>query len=59
MNVQAKIWDLPGTKEQAIIFLQDKGLLPKTKQKYVNGHTITLYSYEKLHYWKCVTQGHV
>ena len=31
MDVQVKIWDLPGIKEQAIIFLQDKGLLPKTK----------------------------
>ena len=32
MDVQVNILDLPGTKEQAIIFLQDKGLLPKTKK---------------------------
>jgi hypothetical protein len=31
MDVQIKIWDLPKTKEQAITFFQDKGLLPKIK----------------------------
>ena len=48
MDVQIKIWDLPRTEEQVIIFFRDKGFLPKTKQC-VNGHTMTLYSYEKLY----------
>jgi hypothetical protein len=54
MDVQINIWDLPRTEEQAIIFLQDKRLLPKTKQC-VNGDTITLYSYEKQYLWNCKT----
>ena len=33
MDVQVKNWDLPGTEEQAIIFLQDKELLPKKNKK--------------------------
>ena len=41
-----KIWDLPKTDKEAIIFFQDKGLLPTTKQR-INGHKMTLYSYEK------------
>ena len=29
-----KIWDLPRTEEQAIIFFVDKGLLPKTMRQW-------------------------
>ena len=46
-----KLWDLPNTEKEAIIFFQDKGLLPPTKQC-VNGYNMTLYSYEKEHYEK-------
>jgi len=46
-----KIRDLPKTAIEAIIFFQDKGLLPTTKQC-INGHNMTLYSYEKEHYEK-------
>ena len=31
MNFEMKIWDLPKTEKEAIIFFQDKGLLPTTK----------------------------
>ena len=47
-----KIWDLPKTEKEAILFFQDKGLLPTTKHC-VNGHNTTLYSYEKENFWKC------
>ena len=36
------------TEKEAIIFFQDKGLLPITKQC-VNGHKMALYSYEREH----------
>ena len=41
-----KIWDLPKTEKEAIIFFQDKGLSPTTKQC-VNEQNMTVYSYEK------------
>ena len=41
-----KILDLPKTEKEAIVFFQDKGLVPTTKQC-VKGHNMTLYSYEK------------
>ncbi|KAK2715421.1 uncharacterized protein LOC136043868 isoform X2 [Artemia franciscana] len=47
-----QIWDLPRTEEEAIRFFQDKGLLPKTKQC-VNGHNMTLYSFDKNPSWRC------
>ena len=43
--------DLPKTEKEAIIFFQDKGFLPTTKQC-VNGHSMTLYSNEMEHYEK-------
>ena len=51
MDFEMKIRDLPKTEKEAIIFFQDKGLLPTTKQC-INGHNMTLYSYEKEHYEK-------
>jgi len=51
MDVQINIWDFPRTEEQAIIFFHNKWLLPKTKQC-INGHIVTLYSYENKHFWK-------
>ena len=50
-----KTWDLPRTEEEAIRFFQDKGVLPKTKQC-LNGHNMTLYSFEKNPFWKCTTR---
>ena len=41
MGFEMKIWDLPKTEKEAIMFFQDKWLLPTTKQ-YVNGHNMTL-----------------
>ena len=55
MNVKITIWDLPKTEKEAVEFLQDKGLLPKTKEC-ENGHTMTLYFYEKELFWKCLTR---
>ena len=39
MDIQVKIWHLPKTEEQAIIFLQNKGLFLKSIAyiKYSNG----------------------
>ena len=50
-----KICDLPRTEEEAIRLFQDKGMLPKTKQC-VNGHNMTLYSFEKDPFWKRTTK---
>ena len=49
MDFETKIWNLPKTEKDAIMFFQDKGLLPTTKQC-VNGHNLTLYSYGKEDY---------
>ena len=46
-----KNWDFPKAEKEAIIFFQDKGLLPTTEHC-VNGHNMTIYSYEKEHYEK-------
>ena len=43
-----KVWDLPETEKEAIMFFQDTGL-PPTEKQCVNGHNVTLYSYEKEH----------
>ena len=52
MDFEMKIWDLPKTKKEAIEFFQDKGLL-LTTEHCINGQNMTLYSYEKEHFWKC------
>ncbi|XP_065571028.1 uncharacterized protein LOC136033938 isoform X2 [Artemia franciscana] len=54
MDVKMKIWGLPKTEEEAIRFFQDKGLLPKTKQC-LNGHNMTLYSFDKKPRWRCTS----
>ena len=46
MNVKITIWDLPKTEKEAVEFLENKGLIPKTKEC-ENEHTMTLYLYEK------------
>ena len=47
MDVHIEIWDLLRTKEQAIIFFQDRGLFPETTHC-VNGQTMTFL--EVLHF---------
>ena len=48
MDFEMKIWDLPKTEKEAIIFFQGKELLPTTKEC-VDGHNMTLHSNEKEH----------
>ena len=51
MDFEMKICNLPKAIQEASIFFQDKRLLPTTKQC-INGHNMTLYSYNKEHYKK-------
>lgn len=55
MSDNNKIWDLPQSEEGAIRLFQDKGVLPKLKQC-INGHEMTLYSFENAPFWKCTTR---
>jgi hypothetical protein len=48
------IFNLPHTEEEAIKFLQSKGILP-THRTCPNGHKMTLY-YSTRIYWKCNTR---
>ena len=46
-----KIWDLPSTEKDAIEFLQERGLLHKTR-KCRNGHEMKLY-HKARPVWEC------
>jgi hypothetical protein len=46
----------PRTEEEAIRLFQDKRVLPKTKQC-VNGHNVTLFSFEKRPFRKCTSSA--
>ena len=46
-----KIWDLPTTEKDAIEFLQNRGLLHKTR-KCRNDYEMKLY-YAERSFWKC------
>ena len=45
-----KIWDLPKTEKEAIIFFQNKGLLPTTKQ------CVTQVPIPKMNMWSKIQQ---
>lgn len=49
-----KIFDLPRTEEEAVAFLQEKGILP-AERICPNGHKMTLYFSISI-YWKCNTR---
>ena len=54
MDVKMRILDFPKTEKEVITFFHEKGLLPKAKQC-VNGHNMTLYSFDKNPRWSCAS----
>ena len=46
-----RIWDLPTTERDAILFFQERNILPK-ERKCTNFHDMKLY-FGKLSFWKC------
>lgn len=46
-----RIWDLPKTEQDAILFFQERNILPK-KRKCTNSHDMKLY-FGKRKFWKC------
>ena len=49
------IFSLPGTEEEAVKFLQKKGILPE-RRLCRNGHDMTFY-FGARYFWKCRTYG--
>ena len=46
-----RLWDLPKTKQDAILFFQEGNILPK-KRKCTNSHNIKLYLGKRT-FWNC------